>query len=201
MLCNWRATEAPQQRQSVSKTACPSWIWVARSILRLSARLWPILAGPAVESNVMRPGTQRWMGDCESALNIGSGSRWRTTGCSKRRRQGWPVGWRRRWHVHRADLAARAGAADRRRAQPRTPDRCRSPSRHWLGPGFALHQLSPRAQPQPLVEPPGHAAPVLPAGQHLRPERARRHRPGRHAGTTLGRQDRRPRDLPRSDPF
>ena len=44
------------------------------------------------------------------------------------------------------------------------------------------------------------AVPVPPAGRHLRSERARHRRPRRHVGTTLGRQDRGPRDLSRSDP-
>ena len=92
--------------------------------------------------------------------------------------------------VLRPDLAACAGAADRRRAQPRTPHRVGGASGHcaWMqDPHFTnYHRVLNRCRWSSR-----RVARCL-FGLLVNtfdPERAGHHRPGRHAGTTLGRQD------------
>ena len=53
--------------------------------------------------------------------------------------------------LHRADLAARAGADRRCHPRPGAADRRRCLARHGTRSGTQLHQLPPRAEPQSVV--------------------------------------------------
>ena len=76
--------------------------------------------------------------------------------------------------VHRADLAACASAGYGRDPCPGPTHRRVCAARHGSRAGRAVFQLSPRAQPQHMVQPLAVAPPVPLACRHLRPER----RPG-----------------------
>jgi hypothetical protein len=104
--------------------------------------------------------------------------------------------------VRRADLAACAGPGDGRDPCPGPTHRCVCPARHGSRAGGAVFQLSPRAQPQHIVQPLAVPPPVPLACRHLRPERRPGgDRPRRHHRTAMGPADQSTWHLSRPGPF